>query len=333
MRRIIVAAIAATLLGAAPAAAQTTASNACWWSPPGEWNTETFTLAGTASPAQSSGAGTAITLSGTTASITLPREVIDTGVNLGVLKAGENEIGIRAWLAIRGENTTEGVQSRDTTTSARTTIVLDDEGRVVSATPLTVVAAFPDTAWTAASNAPVAFAQAPAGSLTNLGVRQQHPGGIHVVASLGGLSLQIECRPGTRTADASGPVPGAAPVFASVAGPAGATAPPAVKPKDPRISLKTSTLKVDKRGRVTVRLACADAPCAGTVRLVSTAKKAVSDRVAYTLAAGQAKTYRLRLTAATRKALRTRTLTVRVSTTPKAGAPLASRRSLPRTPR
>jgi len=247
-------------------------------------------------------------------------------VGTGVFTAGDNDISVRAWLAIRGENTVEGVQVRETTTTARTTVVLDADGRYVSSTPLVVTASFPDTTWTAAASAAVSFSQAPAGSLTGLGVRQQHPGSVHVSASLGGLSLQIECQPGARNADASAPVPGPAPAFATAAGPPGSAAPPpAVKPL---LALRTNKLKVDKQGRVTVRLACADAPCAGTVRLTNSAKKAVTNRVKYSLAAGQTKTYTLRLTATARKALRKRGLSVRVTT---ADAALTAKRTLPRT--
>jgi hypothetical protein len=331
---IAVAAGAACLAAAAPASAQVGATNACWWTFPGTWSTETFSLSAVASPAQSAGAGTPITLTGTTATITLPRAVIESGVGLGVLQAGENEIGIRAWLAIRGENTAEGVQTRETTTSVRTTIVLGPEGQLVSATPLTVTGTFGDTQWTAAAGGPVAFAQAAAGSLTGLPVRQAQPGSIHVTASLGTLSLQIECQPGTRANAGNAPSAGAAPVFASVAGPPGAGAPPpAGKPKAPQLALRTSTLKADRQGRVTVRLSCSDAPCAGTVALLNAKRKAVTNRVRYRLAAGQTKAYRLRLTAATRRALRERRLSVRVTTVPSAGEPIANRRTLPRTRR
>jgi hypothetical protein len=336
MRRTLIAlaAGAACLIAAAPAAAQVGATNACWWTFPGTWSTETFSLSGVASPAQSAGAGTPITLSGTTATITLPQAVIESGVGLGVLQAGENEIAIRAWLAIRGENTVEGVQTRETTTSARTTIVLGPEGQLVSATPLTVTGTFGDTQWTAAATGPVAFAQAGAGSLTGLPVRQAQPGSIHVTASLGTLSLQIECQPGTRAGTGDAPAAGAAPVFAGVAGPPGSSAPPlAVKPKAPRLTLRTSTLKADRQGRVTVRLRCSDAPCVGTVALLNAKKKAATHRVEYRLAAGQTKAYRLRLTAATRRALRERSLSVRVTTVPSAGEPIASKRTLVRTRR
>ncbi len=325
------AAIAATFALAAPASASVTAANVCWWSAPGEWNNETFTLSAVASPAQA-GAGTPITLSGTTAAITLPREVIDVGVNIGILKAGENEIAIRAWLAIRGENTAEGTQVRETATAVRTTITLNPDGTVASATPLDVSATFPDTRWTSASDAPVSFAQAPAGTVGDLPVRQTHPGSIHVTASLGTLAIEIECQPGTRAPDRTGPVPAAAPVFASVAGPAGAPAPPAlIKTKDPRLTLRTTKLKVDRKGRMAVRLQCADAQCAGTVALVNTANKRVTNRVKYALAPGQAKTLTLRLTTATRKALRKRSLGVRLTTAPTAGTPLTDKRTLPKT--
>ena len=91
-----------------------------------------------------------------------------------------------------------------------------------------------------------------------------------------------------------------------------------IKPKDPRLTLRTTKLKVDRKGRVAVRLQCADAPCAGTVALVNTAKKRVTNRVEYSLAPGQAKTLTLRLTASARKALRKRSLGVRITTVPTA---------------
>jgi hypothetical protein len=325
------ATIAAAFALAAPASASVSAANACWWSAPGEWNNETFTLSGVAAPAQAA-AGTPITLSGTTAAITLPREVIDAGVELGLLKAGENEIAIRAWLAIRGENTVEGTQVRETATTARTTITLAANGTVVTATPLDVTATFPDTQWTSASDAPVSFAQAPVGTLPDLTVPQANPGSIHVTASLGTLAIQIECQPGTRTPNRTGPLAAPAPVFASVAGPVGAPPPPpAIKPKDPLLTLRTTKLKVDRKSRLTVRLQCADAPCAGTVALVNTANKRVTNRVNYSLAPGQAKTLTLRLTTTARKSLRKRRLAVRITTIPTAGTPLTVKRTLAKT--
>jgi hypothetical protein len=104
-----------------------------------------------------------------------------------------------------------------------------------------------------------------------------------------------------------------------------------IKPTDPRLTLRTTKLKVDRKGRVAVRLQCADAPCAGTVALVNSAKKAVTNRVTYTLAPGQAKTVSLRLTASARRALRKRSLGVRLTTVPTAGAPLTDKRTLPKT--
>jgi hypothetical protein len=104
-----------------------------------------------------------------------------------------------------------------------------------------------------------------------------------------------------------------------------------IKPEDPRLMLRTTKLKVDRKGRVGVRLQCADAPCAGTVALVDTARKRATNRVKYTLAPGQAKTLTLRLTTATRKALRKRSLGVRITTAPTAGTPLTDKRTLPKT--
>lgn len=312
------AAVAAFLWAAAPASAQVTVANVCHWSGDG-WNDETFTLSGLAAPPQAA-AGAPITLSGMTASITLAEEVVRTGVRLQVLKAGVNDISVRAWLAIRGENTIEGVQVRDATTTARTTIVLDAEGNYVSSTPLVVTAAFADTAWTSASGAPVSFMQAGAGSLTRLPVRQTRPSSIHVTASLGGLALQIECQPGARNADATAAVPGTAPVFASVAAAPGVVA----APRPAVLALRTSKLRADKQGRVRVRLSCADAPCAGTLRLLR-GKTAVTKRVKYALATGVAKTYTLRLTSPARRSLAKRALRVQV-----AAGDLSAARTLPR---
>jgi hypothetical protein len=346
MRRSIaglVVAVAALSLSPAAFAGTAAIPNACWWTVPGEWNNETLTLTGAASP-ERAGAGAPITLSGVSARIVLPREVIDLGFSIGLLKAGDNDIPIRAWAALRGTNTLEGLQVRETTAIARTTIVADANGEIVSATPLDVQASFPDTQWTAAADAPTTFTQAEAGTLPVLpvgrnGASLTPKGSIYITATLGTTVLQLDCQPGARTADATGPVPAPAAPFASVAAPDGSAAPPLPTAKpEPKLTLLSTKLKVTG-SRVALKLSCAGAPCSGKLSVKSASKITQGKRkrtvtitrtVRYSLAQGATQTLKLRLTATARTLLKKRKLAVRVTTAPAGGAPLAGKLTLAR---
>ena len=87
--------------------------------------------------------------------------------------------------------------------------------------------------------------------------------------------------------------------------------------KKPVVSLRTTRLK--RTGtRVSVALACADAPCKGSV----TAKYAggtAAKTLKYSLAAGARKTYKLTLSAKARRSLEKKSLLISVKITAEGG--------------
>ena len=332
------AACAATVIAPASAAASTaTIPNVCLWSATNTWEQESLTLSASATPERAT-PGTAITLTGTTARFLISPEVVKTGYALGVLKPGENTIAVRAWLALRAGNTQEGVQVRETTATARTTIATDANQEFVSATPIDVQAALGDSAWTAGASFPTAFTQAEAGTLPALpagpgGAPVTPLGSAYFLAGLGPLNLQIDCQPGTRAADRSGPVPAPAAPFATVLAP---NAVPSPAPPRPALSLRSTKLR-DANGRIAIKLSCAAATCSGKISIQTSSKVTVGRRklilavtrsASYTLNAGTSKTVTLKTSTAARQLLRKRSLSVRVTTAPTAGDPLTRKLKL-----
>ena len=343
MRRTIAALVgsAATLIVTASAAAGTvTIPNACLWNATSSWEQESLTFTAAAGPERAS-AGAPVTLSGLNARLLISPEVVEIGFNIGYLKPGDNDIPFRAWIAIRGTNTAEGVQVREASGTARTTIATTPEGEFVSATPIDVQAALGDTQWTLGAAFPTLFTQAEAGTLPPLpagqgGASVTPTGSAFVVASIGTLSVQIDCQPGTRAADRSGPVPAPGAPFAAVVAPDG---PPVAAPAPrPALTLRSTKLR-DANGRIAVKLRCAAAPCKGKLSIQTASKVTVGRRklivavtraASYSLAAGQSRTLKLRSSAAVRELLRKRNLTVRVTTVPTSGDPLSRRLTLGR---
>ena len=127
-----------------------------------------------------------MTLGALTAGLLISPEVVEIGFRLGVL---------RAWIAVSGANTVERVRILQSSTTARTTIVADANGEFVSATPIDVQAALPDTQWTTGPGFPTTFTQAEGGSLRALPVGPGDApvtpkGSVFVVAGLGTLNIR-----------------------------------------------------------------------------------------------------------------------------------------------
>lgn len=330
----IVALVAALTFVSPAAAATVTIPNACLWDATGTWEQESLTFGGAAAP-ERAGAGAPVTLGGLTARMLISPEVVEIGYNTGVLKPGDNEVPFRAWIAVRGTNTAEGVQVRETSGTARTTIATNPQLEFVSATPIDVQAALADTLWTTGAAFPTTFTQAEAGTLGPLpagpgGASVTPRGSAVIVATIGPLSLQIDCQPGARAADRSGPVPAAGAPFAAVLAPDALPTPAAPRPV---VTLASTRLR-DANGRIALKLRCAAAPCAGTISIQTASKVRVGKRrlivavtrpVHYALAAGESRTLKLRTSAAARTLLRKRSLSVRVTTAPASGDPLSRR--------
>ena len=138
-----------------------TIPNVCLWSASNTWEQESLTFTGAASPDRAA-AGASVTLGGLSARFVIAPEVIEQGYNAQILKAGDNDFAFRAWIAVRGANTAEGVQVRETAGTARTTITVDPGSEFVSATPLDIQSALSDTPWTIGAAFPTTFTQAEA---------------------------------------------------------------------------------------------------------------------------------------------------------------------------
>jgi hypothetical protein len=135
----------------------------------------------------------------------------------------------------------------------------------------------------------------------------QPSGSAFISASIGGggLRLNIDCQPGTGEGTAP-PTPAVAAPFEQVGIDAGAPAIPAPLVKTPVVALRTTKLK--RSGKtVSVSIACADAPCKGTVTMTKATKK-----VSYSLAAGARKTVKFTLSNRTVKSLKKKSLLVTV---------------------
>jgi hypothetical protein len=305
------------LIPASPAAAGTlTTQNSCKWTD-GYWRHLNVDLTGTGSPSPAA-PGSGVILTGASVHVQLPEYLAQAGHGLGILKAGENEIQARAWVAIAAPATPQGVQVFALQTVARTTITEDASGAYQSSTPMDVTVPLPDSAWTAGST-PVAFSQAGAGALPPIpagtsGGNVQPMGSAFISATIGdgGLKLNIDCQPGTGEGKPA-PTPAVAGAFETVGIEASAPVitPPAVKA--PKLTLRTTKLK--RSGRfVRVSIACADAPCKGTASMTKATKK-----VKYSLAAGSRKTVKFRLAAKTVKALKRKSALVTVKVTSEGG--------------
>jgi hypothetical protein len=242
-------AVALTLVLAGTAQASTVnAPNACRYSYDGFFRNTGVSLTGTgtvvaaaADPSASDAAdvvpGQKLTLDGATLHFAFPEEMIRFGYTVGLLTAGPNTITVRGWVAIKGTNTKEGTQligPLDVT--ATTTIVADaaDDGRFVSATPLSYTdPVLPATTW-GATGGDVAFSQAGEGALPALpigtgGAARVPLGSAVIQTNLNGANFVMDCVPGAATdvnpTDNAGPgyAPTPAAAFSTVAGPLNVT--------------------------------------------------------------------------------------------------------------
>jgi len=148
----------ALLIPVSPASAVTlTTENSCKWSD-GYWRHLNADLTGTGSPSPVA-RGSGLNLTAASVHVRLPDYLAQAGHGLGVLKAGDNEIRAKAWIALAAPATPQSVQVFALETVAHTTITEDASGAYQSSTAIDVTVPLPDSAWTA-GGAPVAFSQA-----------------------------------------------------------------------------------------------------------------------------------------------------------------------------
>ena len=203
---------------AAPARAAATNLNSCQYSYDGYWRDMDVTLAGTPSVA-----GATITVGNQSVDAALPEWLAEYGYNFGLLQSGRNELPVKVWLAVRGTNTTQGVQMQAIETIAETTITTAS-GQFVSATPIDYsIPALGSQQWTARGG-PVDFRQAGSNSLPPLpvgpgGRLQQPKGSLYILATLGEATFGLDCVPGSFIAQGAERVEATAQSFASVQAP------------------------------------------------------------------------------------------------------------------
>lgn len=297
------------LIPASSAAAGTlTTTNACQWGLDSLWRDQAIDLTGTGTPTPVAPAS-GLALTAASIHARLPDWVGDYGARLGLLKPGENDVRAKVWVALAADGTGEGVQVKALETIVHVTVTEHPDGSYTS-TPIDVTIPIPDTAWTAASTEGVAgFKQAGPGTLPTIpggngGGSVKPKGSVFISATFtGGGGLQLDCQPGSAPRDGKTFTAAAAAPFESVPIAAGvpATPVPTVKKTPPTVALRTTKLRFAAK-RVSLALACADAPCKGAVTL-KYASGTVTRATSYSLAAGERKTLQLSLTAAAKRSL------------------------------
>ena len=284
------------------------------------WRHQDVELTGTGSPSPVA-PGSGLALTRTSVRSKIPEYIVEIGYNAGILKAGENEIPARVWVALSAPGTAQGVHVSALETTGRTTITTNPDGTFQSATPIDVTVPIPDTAWTVESAA-VGFRQAPAGSvppiLAGVGDAMITPlGSVYIAATMGsGTRVNLDCQPATGEGQAA-PAPFTPGAFETVAIDTGATVIPAPKSK-PKLVVRSSKLRA-KKGRVALVLSCSGAVCKGSV------SSSVTRRLTYTLAAGARKTVKLTLSAKGRRQSAKKSLKVKLTITAAGGEKVVKR--------
>jgi hypothetical protein len=325
LKPIAVLGASLALVPAAPASAGTlTTQNSCHFSLDQVWRHLPVDLSGMATPSPvAPGAGVALTqASGRTV---IPAYLMQYAANAGILQEGRNDIPTKVWVAIAAPETPQGVQVLNVDATATTTVT---DGQ---ASPMDVTIALADTVWTSGT-APVGFRQAGPGHLPRVAVG---PGGssvqprgsvfIHARPGGGGVFINIDCQPGTGEGT-DPPTPATAGAFETVQIDPGAPVvipAPAPAAKKPALTLRTTKLK-RKGKRVSLALACADAPCKGTVT-ARYAGRTAAKILKYTLAAGARRTYKLTLSARALKTLERKSLLISVRVTTDGGTTVSKK--------
>ncbi|WP_354700061.1 hypothetical protein DSM112329_00323 [Paraconexibacter sp. AEG42_29] len=193
------------LVGALPAGPAAAASvitrNACEYSYDQYWRDLDITLQGQLSTAGAR-AGDTVTATAQAFDVALPGWLAEYGYRFGILKAGDNDIDVSVWVAIRATNTVEGTAWQRLDGTATTTITALEDGTFVSASPITyAVAPLSPTTWTA-KGGDIRIGQAPAGSLPSIPVgpnssMRRPTGSVFIEARFGELlRLGFDCLPG-----------------------------------------------------------------------------------------------------------------------------------------
>ncbi|WP_320670866.1 hypothetical protein [Patulibacter defluvii] len=234
----LVAALALTAASAAPAAAaaETTVPSACRYSFDGFWRNLDLRWSGDWTPAPVAPGGTA-TLRGASFTAELPAWMPQYGYNAGLLKAGDNEVPVRAWAALATAGATRATTVVEARAAARTRIAVGGLGEFRSATPFEAVVRLPATTVTAGAGPRLQAAQAAPASLPRIpggdGAAAVTPAGSVFLRALleNETRFDLDCQPGRFADSGNAMTPGpAAPAFAQVAVDPSAKPEPAAAP-------------------------------------------------------------------------------------------------------
>ncbi|MFT4036464.1 MAG: hypothetical protein QM679_12895 [Patulibacter sp.] len=256
--------VPAALLPASAHAAESVTPNACFYAIDGYWRTLDFRIAGTSTPGYVPPGG-GFTLKNTAIAAAFPDWIAEYGFNLGYLNVGKNAIKSHVWLAINGKGSAQGTQVVAADVTAETTITASADGqKFVSATPLAVAVALPDTTWTAPEQdgASVEFSEGSPGQLPKVagygGAAAVQPvGSLFIRAELSSsIAFDLDCLPGTPTSDYKSYTRGAAPKFdlawADPSAPATGISGPAVR--SPLPTIRNTSLKLNAAKKISLKL-------------------------------------------------------------------------------
>lgn len=318
---------------AAPArAVPVTVQNGCYYDFDKTWGDADLTWDGTLSP-NPVNAGATVTSTGASFVLKFPENLTRIGYAVGLLHAGENDVPVKAWAALAADNTTEGVKVVQAQAVAHTKIVLDQYGGIASAEPITANVPLPDAAFTAANGSDVGVGQATGKRLSSLspaaGVTVQPKGSLYLSALLNGQTrFDVDCQPGRANGDKSDIVKGPSSPFATVPiiGTAAATtgSKPVVSKRAVRVKAAAIPVRVQNADSGTtllrVQARTSGKVAVGTKKQVVPVAKTARKRVA----GGKTATFALKLTAAGKRLLKTRSsVKIRISVHTGAGADAA----------
>jgi hypothetical protein len=145
------------------------------------------------------------------------------GYNLGLLQPGSNAIPTTIWVALEATGTAEGTQVVQIDVDALTEVD-DPDGTPngnESGTPPTIDVSLPPVTWTS-TGGPVEVRQAPAGSLSEVGVPDGEggttnpTGTVYMSAAVGDVPFALDCQPGEYTENGESFSPSAAPLLATI---------------------------------------------------------------------------------------------------------------------
>jgi hypothetical protein len=229
----------------------------------------------------------------------VPSAVFAKGYQLGYLELGDNEVPVKLVLRIIGTNTVEGEQIAEVDGLAKTTISGTKEKPV--ATPGIVSVTYPNQTWTASETGKIEFREKTVEPLKFPSLKTPTEAGLKIIAEAGAIVVPFDCSPGQveESAEPSTIKYEQAAPFASATIKTEGGGGGGVKPGTafaPRVA------KV-KGGKALLKLRCrGGGPCKGLVKL-QIGRKLIG-KARFSIAAGKAKTVRVKLNGRGKKLLR-----------------------------